>query len=75
MENKKEKEQQAVEREVFIQYRHYENTLDEIEKRIKESYFRKEVEPIRTLQIYIKPEDSAAYYVINERYDGKVQLF
>ena len=28
--------------------------------------------PITSLNLYIKPEESAAYYVINEQYEGKV---
>ena len=61
--------------EVFVQYRFYESNLKDIEERIKEHYFRKEVAPIESMQIYIKTEDSAAYYVINEGCVGKVSLF
>ena len=61
--------------EVFIQYRIYESNLKDIEARIREQYFRKETKPIQSMQIYIKTEDSAAYYVINEGVVGKVNLF
>lgn len=30
---------------------------------------------IKSLQVYLKPEESAAYYVINSKYAGKVDLF
>ena len=30
---------------------------------------------IKSLQIYLKPEDAAAYYVINQKFAGKVDLF
>lgn len=30
--------------------------------------------PITSLKLYIKPEESAAYYVINEQYKGKVSF-
>lgn len=30
---------------------------------------------IKTLQLYLKPEESAAYYVINQKFAGKVDLF
>ena len=35
----------------------------------------KKVGDIKTLEIYIKPEDGTAYYVINETESGKVTLF
>lgn len=28
--------------------------------------------PITSMKIYIKPEESTAYYVINEQYEGKI---
>ncbi|MGN0390064.1 MAG: DUF6465 family protein [Wujia sp.] len=61
--------------EIFVQYHSYESNLKDIEERIREHYFRKEVAPIESMQIYIKTEDSAAYYVINEGCVGKVNLF
>ncbi len=64
-----------VKSEIFVQYREYETNMDRIEARIKEDYFRKEVAPIQSMQIYIKTEDFAAYYVINEGCTGKVSLF
>lgn len=32
------------------------------------------VKDIKTLNIYIKPEENAAYYVINETCSGKIDL-
>ncbi len=61
--------------EIIVQYHSYESNLKDIEERIREHYFRKEVAPIESMQIYIKTEDSAAYYVINEGCVGKVNLF
>lgn len=63
--------------EITVQYRHYECDMDEIVKRVKENYEVKgnrgvEIEKI---QIYVKPEDFAAYYVINDGFAGKVNLF
>jgi DNA uptake protein ComE-like DNA-binding protein len=29
---------------------------------------------VRTLRIYVKPEDSAAYFVINDEFNGKIDL-
>ncbi len=72
---KKAKEPKEVKPDIFVQYREYEANMDDIAARIKEDYFRKEVAPIQSMQIYIKTEDSAAYYVINEGCVGKVSLF
>lgn len=66
---------QEVVPEIFVQYHSYESNLKDVEERIREHYFRKEVAPIESMQIYIKTEDSAAYYVINEGCVGKVNLF
>lgn len=75
-ENQKEEEkEQKVKPEVFIQYRSYESNVENIEARIREDYLRKEVAPIESMQIYLKVEDSAAYYVINDNSVGVVSLF
>ncbi len=69
MEKKKE--------EIIIQYRQLEGNMDTVLERIYDQYARKgnDVSKIEKLQVYIKPEDFAAYFVINDAYDGKVPLF
>lgn len=44
--------------------------------KIKDAWLEtgKKVKDIRDLNIYIKPEESAAYYVINNKESGKVVL-
>lgn len=32
------------------------------------------IKDIKTLKIYIKPEENAAYYVINDDFTGNIQL-
>lgn len=63
--------------EVVLQYRHLECNMETVMERIYEQYTRKgyDVADIEKLQVYIKPEDFAAYFVINDAYDGKVPLF
>ena len=34
----------------------------------------KAIEEIKTLNVYLKPEEAAAYYVINEETTGKVTI-
>ena len=36
--------------------------------------YGKSVEEIKTLNVYLKPEEAAAYYVINEETTGKVTI-
>ncbi len=44
--------------------------------KIKDAWLEtgKKVKDIRDLNIYIKPEESAAYYVINNKESGKIAL-
>lgn len=63
--------------EVVLQYRNLECNMETVMERIYEQYTRKgyDAEDIEKLQVYVKPEDFAAYFVINDAYDGKVPLF
>lgn len=63
--------------EVTVQYRGYEANMDEIVKKVKEQYLHKgnEEASIESVQVYIKPEDFTAYYVINDGFVGKIGLF
>ena len=29
---------------------------------------------VRSIKVYIKPEDNAAYYVVNDKFEGKIDL-
>ena len=63
--------------EVILQYRGYEMNMDEVTERVKAHYVAKGNAPesIESMQIYVKPEDFTAYYVINDGVVGKVNLF
>jgi len=63
--------------EVFLQYREYEVTMEAVTKRAKAHYYAKGYKEgsIEDIQIYVKPEDFTAYYVINDGVVGKVNLF
>ncbi len=66
-----------VEPEVFLQYREYEVTMEAVTERVKAHYYAKGYKEgtIEDIQIYVKPEDFTAYYVINDGVVGKVNLF
>ena len=70
-------EEKDVAPEVILQYRGYEVDMDVMTERVKAHYYSKGYKKgsIKTLQIYAKPEDFTAYYVINDGVVGKVNLF
>lgn len=61
--------------EIFVQYQGGEISVDEAVEAVKNS-FREEKKrtPITSLKMYVKPEDHAVYYVINEKFEGKLEL-
>lgn len=70
-------EKREVKPEITIQYRHYEADMDAVIRKVKEDLEvrgHRGVE-IEKMQVYVKPEDFAAYYVINDGIVGKVSLF
>lgn len=70
-------EKKEVKSEITVQYRHYEADMDRIIEKVKEDVEvrgNRGVE-IEKIQVYVKPEDFAAYYVINDGIVGKVSLF
>lgn len=66
-----------IDTEVILQYRHYEVNMDDVTERVKAHYIAKgyKADSIENMQIYMKPEDFTAYYVINDGVVGKVNLF
>jgi hypothetical protein len=63
--------------EVFIQFAGTEAVVADVTEKIKASYVEEghRVSSIKSLQVYLKPEENAAYYVINQKTAGKVDLF
>lgn len=63
--------------EVFIQYQGREGVVADAIEKAKEAYVADghRVSSIKSLQLYLKPEEYAAYYVINEKFAGRVDLF
>ncbi len=72
-----EKDKKEVTQEVILQYREYEVNMDDVVARVKAHYVAKghKEESIEDIQVYVKPEDFTAYYVINDGIVGKVNLF
>ena len=62
---------------VMIQYAGNEVSMDAIVANAKKAFEAEgnKVDAIKELQVYVKPEEYAAYYVINQEFTGKVNLF
>ena len=67
----------AADPEVYVQYQGNESNLAVITERIKKQYVEEghKESDIKSLKIYLKPEDASAYYEINDNNSGKVFLF
>ena len=63
--------------EVILEFQGNSSSATEIEKKIKDKFVAEghRAGCIKTLNIYIKPEDYKAYYVINDKFSGDVDLF
>ncbi|WP_049945768.1 MULTISPECIES: DUF6465 family protein [unclassified Butyrivibrio] len=59
--------------EFFIQYKDYEVRTEDIAQIIREKYVSEghKISDIKELQIYLKPEENTAYYVVNHTDTGK----
>lgn len=66
-----------VKMEIELQYREHETDIQEIARRVTQDYAARgnRNQEIKSIQIYLKPTDFTAYYVINESFEGKVPLF
>lgn len=63
--------------EVYVQFGGQEAVVAEVTERAKKQYEAEghRISAIKSFQIYLKPEENAAYYVINQKHAGRVDLF
>lgn len=68
---------EPVKPEIIVQYQNSEVDTVAVEERVKAQFVAEGHKAgfIRKLNIYIKPEEYSAYYVINDRFSGRVDLF
>ncbi|MDE5991938.1 MAG: hypothetical protein K2G87_02690 [Oscillospiraceae bacterium] len=59
---------------IKVQYGADEYDFAEIRKAVEADYKAKVKSKIKTVEIYIKPEDKAVYYVINSDFSDKIEL-
>ena len=74
---KKTKKVEPKATEIVIQFQGSEITATSLEEKVKAKFVEEghRAGNIKSLTIYAKPEELAAYYVINENYKGRVDLF
>ena len=60
--------------EVFLQFGDREVRVDDVLKAAEEDFHSTEKAALENVQLYLKPEDCAAYYVANGDHSGKVAL-
>lgn len=66
-----------VKTEMFLQFSGKEYTEKDIFQRVKEVWtkvLKNKVGDMKDVKIYLKPEESAAYYVVNDDTSGKIDL-
>jgi hypothetical protein len=75
---KKEKAvKEALVPQVYVQFAGTEAEVSEVTEKVKAMYVSEghRASSIKSLQVYLKPEENAAYYVINQKTAGRVDLF
>lgn len=73
---KKPAEKKEAEKNVYIQFSGSEYKMEDIMENIKAVWAAEGHRPssIKKIDMYIKPEEKAAYYVINGKNSGKIDL-
>ena len=59
---------------VKIQFAGNEYDVCEISEKVEKAYSESVKDAVKSVDIYIKPEDKAAYYVVNSDNSGKIDL-
>ena len=59
---------------VKVQFAGNEYDIDQITKDVTKAYKGSVKGAVKSVEIYIKPEDGAVYYVVDSEYTGKVEL-
>jgi len=74
---KKAATKKAVNANVMVEFNGQSVSTDLIVENIKKAFEAEgnQLSAIKDFQVYVKPEDNAAYYVINQDITGKVNLF
>ncbi len=63
--------------QMFLQFNEQEVELSTVEANVKKEWKEAghKLTEIETLDIYVKPQEGKAYYVVNKEIEGKTDLF
>ena len=63
--------------QMFLQFNEQEVELSAVEANVKKDWKDqgRKLTEIESLDIYVKPQEGKAYYVVNKEVEGKVDLF
>ncbi|MDY5576592.1 MAG: DUF6465 family protein [Lachnospiraceae bacterium] len=64
----------APEANVVLQFTFGEYITDEIVEKCKKAYEAENTAKIKSIDVYVKPSDKKAYYVVNDKVAGSVEL-
>ena len=76
-EKKTAAKKEEVKPEVFVQFQGQEAVIEEVVEKAKKQFVEEghRASSIKSIQVYLKPEEFEAYYVINQKHAGRVNLF
>ena len=68
---------EEVKAEVYVQFQGQEAVVADVIEKAKKQFVEEghRASTIKNIQVYLKPEEYAAYYVINQKHAGRVDLF
>lgn len=68
---------EKVQPKVILEFYAHNADINAVVDRVKEIYVADghRESSIKSLQVYVKPEENAAYYVINDKINGRIDLF
>ena len=71
------KKAEEVKTTTLVQYQNKEVDMTKVEERVKAQFVSEghKSSDIKAVNIYVKPEEYSAYYVINDKFSGRVDLF
>ena len=66
-----------IKQQLFLQFNEQEVELSTVEANVKADWKNagRKLTEITSLDIYVKPQEGKAYYVVNKEVEGKVDLF
>lgn len=65
-----------VKADVFVEYSAAQVSVEKVIEDVKKTYAAEgNTEEIKSVKVYLKPEENAAYYVINETINGRMDVY